>query len=129
MNATDLLLNVLLGGLFGILGQGIRIVIGLKKMNEQKSVAAVTGQPGDDFSSSRLLISIFIGFIAGALAMIVSCFTDNDAPKKITLQLAIGIIAGGYSGVDFIEGIFNKYIPKTTPANGQSLVVQDESKL
>ena len=119
MNASELTLNLLLGGLFGILGQGIRIVVGLKKLNDSNSEATAAGQQKDDFSSSRLLVSIFIGFVAGALAMLVSCFTDTDTPKKITLQLAIGIIAGGYSGVDFIEGIFNKYIPKTTPANGQ----------
>jgi hypothetical protein len=129
MNTPDILLNLLLGGLLGIVGQGIRMIIGLKKLNDDKVASAATGQQPDDFSVSRLWVSIFIGFIAGTLGMLVKYLTNTAQQVNLTPELIVGIIAGGYSGVDFIEGIFNKYIPKPPAANGQPLVVHDEAKL
>ena len=37
MTATDWIWSILLGGILGVLGQGIRVVAGLKKVNDQMS--------------------------------------------------------------------------------------------
>ncbi len=67
---------ILLGGIMGAMGQGARVVIGLRKLNDEvsakASAALATGgtppQIGDSIDVSRLLVSLLIGFIAGELA-------------------------------------------------------------
>lgn len=113
MNTENLIMLLLLGGLLGIAGQGIRVIVGLKKINDNNTAAAVAGTlPTTTFNWSRMLLSIFIGFIAGVLGMLVKYFTATNNNIDITPQLIVAVIAGGYSGVDFIEGIFNAYLPK-----------------
>ncbi len=106
MELQELILHLILGGFLGIIGQGIRAIIGLKKMNDDKQMNA----DAEPFNPTRFWISIFIGFIAGCLAVVVERTTvpeiNHDA-KEILM-----IIAAGYSGVDFIEGVIIKYIPK-----------------
>lgn len=123
------------GGILGVLGQGIRIAVGLKKFNEENSVKALEGKSTEAFSTSRLVISIFIGFVAGALGMIIKAPEANANYDK---EFVLTIIAVGYSGADFIEGVFNTYINKTTtPATtaikevtkDQPLLVSDEATL
>jgi hypothetical protein len=109
----EVILQLLLGGLLGVAGQTLRIIVGLKKLNDdakdqQKKFTDMI-EPG------RLLISLLIGFVAGLLAIVaVSTFDDSflkgdaDGRKKLIL----GIIAAGYSGTDFIEGFVAKYLPK-----------------
>lgn len=92
MEANQLLINVALGGVLGIIGQGVRVIIGIGK-----TAPDTPPQPG------RLLYSLFIGLIAGALAMLVK--TDDET--KMDKELILTIIAAGYAGADFIEGIFN----------------------
>jgi len=136
MTTPDLINNIISGGLLGMLGQGIRVAVGLKKFNEENSVKALEGKNQEPFSTSRLLISIFIGFVAGALGMIIKA---PDANANNEREFIITIIAIGYSGADFIEGVFNTYINKATtpqplantmqPTSEQPLLVQDESTL
>jgi hypothetical protein len=109
MTIRDIICNVIAGGLLGILGQGIRIAVGLKKFNEDNTMAAVKGQATEPFSASRLMVSIFIGFAAGAMGMLVNPVAGD---KTYNTQGIITIIAIGYSGSDFIEGFFNTYIKK-----------------
>lgn len=116
MNTEQTLINLLLCGLLGLIGQGIRVIIGLKKLREEaveKTAAALpvatpqaTKAVYDDlFDSRKLWLSLFIGFIAGCLASLAR--TDPEFTKDV--QLAI--IAAGYSGTDFIEGVFKKLLP------------------
>lgn len=108
MAASDWILQLLLGGILGIVGQGIRVVAGLKKVNDQ----AVRDQKafGELFQLSTLLISLFIGFVAGALAMIaISDMNTATLPDKQTILTFIG---AGYAGTDFIEGFIRKYLPE-----------------
>lgn len=67
MSATELLVTIFLSGMMGLVGQGARTVIGLKKLND----ANAGKDPGqaDLFLASRLLISLMIGFIAGFLRL------------------------------------------------------------
>ena len=58
--------TILFGGLLGVLGQMIRVVIGLKKLYEDAAAQHVTF--GSLFRPSQLMISLLIGFTAGALA-------------------------------------------------------------
>ncbi len=113
-NVTDIINLVLSGGLLGALGQGIRLAVGLKKMNDTKS----TTEPKEGFNGNRLVLSIFIGFVAGAIGMLIK----QPASTDINTQFIITIIATGYAGADFIEGFFNTTFSKitgtaTTPSN------------
>ena len=116
MNTEQTLLNLLLCGLLGLIGQGIRVIVGLKKLREEAAQLTAgeppeTGIPttkavyDDLFDSRKLWLSLFIGFIAGCLASLAR--TDPEFTKDV--QLAI--IAAGYSGTDFIEGVFKKLLP------------------
>src|ERR1017187_6278150 len=109
----DIFFRILLGGLLGVLGQGLRMIPGLKKWNDDQQTNGSLATP---FDVKRLTISLFIGFVAGSLASIFvfddSAKFDLSANKKNILTL----IAAGYAGVDFIEGFVQKYLPKTDAA-------------
>lgn len=142
MTVTDIINNVLAGGMLGAIGQGVRIAVGLKKFNEGNAANAIQGKEQEPFNPSRMVISIFIGFIAGAIGMLVKgqgLASNGD----FDTQAIITIIAIGYSGADFIEGIFNTYITKFNPggqlvnkqaaannaANDQPAIVADEATI
>lgn len=109
-NINDIITIILAGGLLGTIGQGIRIVVGLKKLDDKRN----SGNPvKETFTLNRFLISLFIGFTAGAIALLIK------SPKgDLSNDLIFGIIAAGYSGADFIEGIFNTYFKNTTNTTG-----------
>ena len=107
MTALDWITGILLGGLLGILGQGIRIIVGLKKLNDEASAESVSF--GSKFQAGRLGLSLLIGFIAGALAMIG--FSDPPGMATPTKELIITLLGAGYAGTDFIEGFIHKYLP------------------
>jgi uncharacterized membrane protein YeaQ/YmgE (transglycosylase-associated protein family) len=109
---TDMISQILVGGLLGILGQGIRIIVGMKKLHTDNTAKKIAGDATEGFSASRLMLSIFIGFVAGAIASLVK----GDAPSNSDKTTFIfTIMAAGYSGADFIEGVFNTYIKKLNP--------------
>ena len=110
---TDLIYQILLGGLLGVLGQGIRVVSGLAKLNASNVANKANNQPTSDFSASRLLVSLFIGFIAGAVASLIKGGASSADDKTFIVT----IMAAGYSGADFLEGIFQKYLPGNNPAS------------
>ena len=115
MTLIDIINNTVAGGLLGSLGQGIRIAVGLKKLNDSNSKAVIQGNPTEPFSASRLITSIFIGFVAGALGMLLKNPTLASKGDYST-EAILTIIALGYSGADFIEGVFNTYVTKFSPA-------------
>jgi hypothetical protein len=141
MTIIEIINNVLAGGMLGALGQGIRVAVGLKKFNEENAANAAQGKPIEEFSTGRLVISIFVGFVAGAIGMLVKGATLSDKGNFST-EAIVTIIAIGYSGADFIEGVFNTYInkfnntaanapagsnPANTALNEQPTVVPDEA--
>ncbi len=100
---------ILLGGMAGTMGQGIRVFVGLKKLNDTTSKE----ERKDEFNAGSLIVSLFIGFVAGALAMI-----SLGKKDVIDQQLIMTLIGAGYAGTDFIEGFMNKHLSSSvgTPA-------------
>ena len=102
-----------LGATLGAIGQGARAIVGLKKLNDTASAPGSVQTAADMFDASRLLVSLMIGAIAGALAAII---TDFDVHKDIPIALLMGLAAAGYTGSDFIEGVMSRFVPKTDAA-------------
>jgi len=103
--------SLFLGMLLGMSGQMLRVVVGVKKAQEK---AISEGREFKDaFDTKRLLVSILIGATAGVLG-VVSLYWGE---KEITREIALGLIAIGYSGTDFIEGLVRTKIqPRSTPS-------------
>ncbi|NBB29822.1 hypothetical protein [Cellulophaga sp. BC115SP] len=111
---SEILLQLLIGGLLGLVGQMVRFVVGLKKLNDEASNKNVTLT--EMFQTTRFVISLIIGFVAGILGIVsLSEFKDNffDTNLKGTIMTLLGI---GYAGTDFIEGFIKKYIPEQQQA-------------
>ena len=102
-NLYDVITTIIAGGLLGTLGQGIRMAVGLKKLSDTNRAS---GGAETDINGARLLLSLFIGFVAGALFLLIKDDTE------INKELLFTVIAAGYSGADFIEGFFNTYVAK-----------------
>ena len=111
---------ILLGGLAGMMGQGIRVFIGLKKLNDTTSKEGRSIK--DEFSASSLIVSLFIGFVAGALAMI-----SIGQKTSIDQQLIMTLIGAGYAGTDFIEGFMNKHLSTLTGPTGVKNEISETS--
>lgn len=111
-DSAEILHKLLLCGLLGLIGQGIRVIVGLKKLREESEVKATDNQNAKavydhQFDVKQLWLSLFIGFVAGCLVS----FTREDKDMSNDVQLAI--IAAGYAGTDFIEGVLKKILPTT----------------
>lgn len=106
---TSVLSALLLAGLMGMIGQGARVAIGLKKFAEE--VKAAPPGEGDAFSAARLLVSLMIGFIAGVLAGLALGLDALVAIDASSIKLLLGLAAAGYGGTDFIEGLFSQLVP------------------
>ncbi|HUL58296.1 MAG TPA: hypothetical protein VLU43_03435 [Anaeromyxobacteraceae bacterium] len=105
MSAHDWIMQFLVGGMFGALGQGLRVVVGLKKLNDS---ALLQKKPfGELFSAGTLVLSLLIGAIAGVLGTLTSSM-NLQAITRENVMLLIGI---GYAGADFIEGFVRKELP------------------
>lgn len=117
-NTNELLQNILLGGVLGLIGQGVRVFAGLKKLSESKKT------DGDDsFDTRRLMVSLLLGFLAGAIGVLTLVddtgtliLVDDEGNKKSQKDVWIKLVAIGYAGVDFLEAFLTKYIPATTGA-------------
>ena len=111
-NAWNVLGNLLLAALLGVVGQLVRVVVGLKKENDKAGVTTATGTTSqtfkDRFDSHELLTSLGIAVIVGAVAGILSALTSTDlqSPKAL-----LALMGAGYSGTDFIEGFMKKALP------------------
>ncbi|MEO1457668.1 MAG: hypothetical protein AAFV49_08900 [Pseudomonadota bacterium] len=96
-----------LGAACGIAGQTARVVVGLKKAQD---AAAADPDPEAAIKSQRILVSLLIGAAAGSLAGIYTL----DDPNMVSQEEVLGLIAAGYAGADFIEGVMKKLKPPTT---------------
>ncbi|MGD0192174.1 MAG: hypothetical protein ABSD74_15650 [Rhizomicrobium sp.] len=116
VTGADALVALLICGLLGMLGQGIRAIVGLKNAN-----ALNTTTPGRQsvFSAAYLLVSLMIGFIAGILAGFVVGLNNFIKLDPSNIKLFAAIAASGYAGADFIENSMSLIITnpatKTTP--------------
>ena len=116
MVLSEIINNIIAGGLLGTLGQGVRIAVGLKKFNETNASLTAQGKAPEKFDTGRLIISMFIGFVAGAIGMLVKGASLGKNGEYDT-EAVITIIAIGYAGADFIEGVFNTYINRFKPSD------------
>ncbi len=108
MNNETILINLILSGLLGLIGQGIRVVVGINKLQEESSTGNSENAKAvfnSKFDVKQLLLSLFIGFMAGCLAGLIRDDTE------ITKEVQMAIIAAGYAGTDFVEGILKKFLP------------------
>jgi hypothetical protein len=100
MSATEVLASLLVSGLLGAMGQGVRAVVGIKKMVDAARQADASAT--DLFIASRLGVSLAIGFIAGVIAgLSVGLATIGGSNGDV--KVLLGIAAAGYAGTDFIE--------------------------
>jgi hypothetical protein len=110
MQIGDLLGILLLGAIGGMFGQGLRVVVGLKKASDRAANHDLSFKT-DVLDLSRLGLSLFIGAIAGSIGIFTlgtfPPFKDGATAASIFFAL-IGI---GYTGTDFIEGFMRRYIP------------------
>ena len=112
MAIAEILGELVVGGLMGMIGQGARAVIGLKKLREESSNKAP--DQADVFMASRLMISLMIGFITGVAALLLLGGMPLAGELKDHLSFLMGIAAAGYAGTDAIEAFVQK-LP-TVPA-------------
>jgi hypothetical protein len=87
--------------MLGAFGQVIRAVAGLKKAQEGSSGGAAGFSA--TFEWPVFLVSLVIGFTAGALASLVASY-----PAKLDATFLLTFIAAGYAGADFIEAFIRK---------------------
>jgi len=104
----NLFVDLLIGAAWGLAGQVIRVLAGLKKLNESnKSIEINT-----PFDRQRMVVSLLLGIIAGVTGAFI--LKSDDVPldwsKK---ELVLTVIGMGYSGVDFIESLLTKYVTKS----------------
>jgi hypothetical protein len=106
---SEFLSALILGGILGMVGQGMRVIVGMKKIYESLGVGE---QFGTRMDWSRLSISLVIGFIAGAFGMILKIDYQTVSTMVMTKDFMLSIIAIGYMGVDFIEGMMSSIAGK-----------------
>lgn len=92
-----------LGGIAGAMGQGTRVLVGIKKLQDAASTTPGS-TAADKFQPGRLVVSLLIGFIAGGVAAMTILRPDG----AVTPQVILGIAAAGYAGTDFIEGFVRR---------------------
>jgi hypothetical protein len=104
-------------------GQSLRVVVGLKKLNDDASDAGKRLK--DVFVGSRMVVSLLIGFVAGLLGILsISSFKADFFSGTGVKQVILSLVAAGYAGTDFIEGFITKFLPgtTTTPAGADTTV-------
>ena len=105
---SSVLLALLLCGLLGVLGQGVRAVVGLKNAGALNST---TPSEQAEFSLAYLVLSLMIGFIAGVLGGIALNLETVVTIDPGNWKLLLGLAASGYIGADFIENTMSVVIP------------------
>lgn len=118
---------VVLGAILGIVGQLLRVLVGLKKVqDEAKRAVADRAVGGEAYAASlraerrartdvnrflnSLLISVLVGAACGVLAAV------NALGAEVNRSLLLSIVGAGYAGTDFIEGLLREHVPRTISA-------------
>lgn len=99
--AASALSGIVLAGLLGMLGQGVRVVAGLKKASDD--AAARNLSLAEVFILSRLVFGLLVGFVAGVAAALAIGIGKLVSVDTGSTSLLLGIAAAGYAGTDFIE--------------------------
>jgi len=91
---------VVLGCILGAVGQGIRVVVGIKKELDEAKSSGKTWK--EWFEMRELLESFIIAFAVGGIAGVIGII--GFLGTEITKESMIALMAIGYAGTDFIEG-------------------------
>lgn len=118
--ASQVLAALILCGIMGLLGQGVRATIGLKNA---KALDSTTPGTQSTFSAAYFVLSLMIGFIAGVLAGLGIGLDKFMTVDLGHLDLLLGVAASGYVGADFIENSLSLVIPAAKPAAAADVVV------
>jgi len=112
VDSSSVLITLLLCGLMGLLGQGVRAAVGLKK-----SLGLPQGPATQQatFNAAYFGLSLMIGFVAGVLAGIVIGLEKLLKIDVTNMKLLLGIAVAGYAGADFIENSISIVIPNANP--------------
>ncbi len=105
LTATNVLPALLLCGLAGMVGQGMRAIVGLNKTGELEP-GKIAHLPS--FNLAYLSVTLMIGFIAGCLSGLI--IGIGDFINQLEIDKLFAVVSAGYAGVDFIEGSFNLII-------------------
>jgi hypothetical protein len=108
------LIALLLGGLLGTVGQSVRLIVGLKKAQDEAS--AQGKRLSEVFDPMLLGTGLLIGFTAGVFALLALGIDPTEFVKD--RNVLIGIVGAGYTGTDFIEGLVGKYLPGSVKGGG-----------
>ena len=93
----NVIMMLLMGGLLGALGQGIRVWFGLKETIFYHKIT-----PQEEKACRKLMPpSIFIGFVTGLFIVIFKMPSINE----LSTELIWIIIASGFVMSDFVENV------------------------
>jgi hypothetical protein len=99
---------ILLGAILGMIGQGIRVIVGIKKAWDE---AAAEDSSDEWLNLNKILVSLLIALVIGGIAGALGILTYIDMGGEISME-DIGILIGfGYAGTDFIEGFMKSKMP------------------
>jgi hypothetical protein len=98
IDITSVLNLVSLGSILGAIGQGARMIVGIKKTFDEANAQNTSFDAV--FDVKQLVVSLIIGAIAGGLASL-ALLSD---PGQLSKESIFALIAAGYAGADFIEG-------------------------
>lgn len=119
-----LLLKIITGGILGLCGQGIRVIVGMKGLNDKVNDVLSDYDTLDKksvfkemYSGQRVVLSLFFGFVTGVLAILTLDNADEQLSQAASKGIngdgndpILGIIVAGYAGTDLIEKFFGKYL-------------------
>ncbi len=89
--------------LWGVFGQAIRALIGIKKQIDDANMSKRKIKHW--FNLNLLIVSLILGGIAGMVGLMLL--------NILNLEIYIvTIMAAGYAGADFIEGVFRKQLQR-----------------
>ena len=116
LTAINVLPALVLCGVAGMVGQGIRAVVGLNKAGDFQADKLEHFH----FNAPYLLVTLMIGFIAGCMSGLI--IGIEDFIHQLQIDKLFAVISAGYAGVDFIEGSLNLLINKVAPDRQSSSV-------
>ena len=113
MTGNQLLELLTVGIVAGTFGQGLRVIVGLKKASDEAAAGGSTLR-NEGLDVSRLILSLFIGAIAGGIGIFTVTGFSASSLTNITAEMFFGVVGIGYAGTDFIEGFVRTQLPKVT---------------
>ena len=108
MDPYKILGYLILGGFLGVIGQGIRVFVGVKKLRDKQAVKEGSKKLSELLDGKRLGLSLMYAFIIGAIAGVLGVVSFLG--KELTKDHIFALIGAGYAGTDFIEGVFYRKI-------------------